>query len=209
MKMFTDDIRGLMDYLEIDKAHVLGLSLGGMIALSFVLEHPLKVNKLVLINTLAKLPDDFDTEEYLQTRIKNLELLKEDPEKSFWNSTRFGFHQQFRRKMKNNPKKKFYGLWSVDDVISYYQTNPATPQDMRNIAASFQTYNAYDRLSEIKHKTLLLTASHDMLVPKAKMFEIYKKMPNSTIEVIQKAGHESPKEKAPEINQKIISFLER
>jgi len=207
MEMFVDDIKGLLDYLKISRAHVIGLSLGGMIGLNFVLKLPNQVNKLVLINTLAQLPDDFDPETYINSKIKALELAKKDPELSFWQSTHFGFYHKFRRKMKANPKERFYGLWSVEDVLKYYKTDPPTAQDVRNIASSFKTHNAYRRLHEIKHKTLLLTASHDRLVPKEKMFEIHKKMPNSTYQIIEKAGHESPKEKAPEVNKAIIEFL--
>ena len=208
MEMFVDDIEGLMDYLEISTAHLLGLSLGGMIGLNFILKHPKRVNKLVLINTLAQLPDDFDPETYINSKIEALELAKEDPELSFWQSTQFGFYHKFRNKMKANPKEKFYGLWSVEDVLNYYKTNRPTAQDVRNIASSFKTHNAYEKLSEIKHKTLLLTASHDRLVPKEKMLEIHRKMPNSIYQIIEKAGHESPKEKAPEVNKAIIEFFE-
>ena len=207
MEMFVDDIEGLMDHLEISRGHLLGLSLGGMIGLNFILKNPGRVNKLVLINTLAQLPDDFNPETYVDSKIKALELAKKDPELSFWQSTQFGFYHKFRNKMKENPKEKFYGLWSVEDVLKYYKTDPPTAQDVRNIASSFKTHKAYEKLSEIKHETLLLTASHDRLVPKEKMLDIHKQMPNSTYFVIEEAGHESPKEKAPEVNRAIIKFL--
>ena len=207
MEMFAGDIVGLIDYLGIRKAHLIGLSLGGMIGLNFILKFPDRVNKLVLINTLAQLPDDFDPEIYVNSKIKGLELAKKDPELAFWQSTQFGFYPKFRNKMKVNPKEKFYGLWSVEDVLNYYKTDRPTAQDIRNIAASFKTHNIYEKLSEIIHKTLLLTASHDRLVPKEKMLEIHNKMPNSTYHIIEKAGHESPKEKAPEVNRAIIKFL--
>jgi len=208
MEMFVDDIMGLMDYLEIRKAHIIGLSLGGMIGLNFILKYPNRVNKLVLINTLAQLPDDFDPENYISSKIEALELAKKDPELSFWQSTQFGFYPKFRAKMKANPKEKFYGLWSVEDLLNYYKTDPPTAQDIRNLASSFKTHKAYEKLHEIIHKTLLLTASHDRLVPKEKMFEIHERMPNSTYLIIEKAGHESPKSRAPEVNIAIIKFLE-
>ncbi|GAH59561.1 unnamed protein product, partial [marine sediment metagenome] len=89
MEMFVDDIKGLLDYLKIDKAHLIGLSLGGMIALTFVLKYPERVEKLILINTLARLPSDFDPEAYIKTKINGLESMRRDPEKSFWDSTQF------------------------------------------------------------------------------------------------------------------------
>ena len=207
MEMFVDDIKSLMDYLKIEMAHLIGLSLGGMISLNYILKYPNTVNKLILINTLAELPNDFDPEAYVNSRIEALELAKKDSEFSFWQSTRFGFYSKFRQEMKANPTKKFYGLWSVEDVLNYYKTDPPTAQDIRNIASSFKTHNVYEKLHEIKQETLLLTASHDKLVPKEKVLEIHEKMPNSRIHIIQNAGHESPKEKAPEVNKVIIKFL--
>ncbi len=207
MDMFADDLKGLLDYLKIKKTHIIGLSMGGMIALTFISKYPKQVNKLVLINTLAKLPNNFDADAYIQSKIKTLKLKNKDPEKAFWDSIQFGFHTKIRREMKANPKKKFYGIWSAEDLLEYYKTNPSTPQDIRNIANSFKNYEISEKLSNIPHKTLLLTASHDKLVPKSQMLEIHKKLPNSILKIIEEAGHESPKSKAPEINQLIINFL--
>lgn len=43
-----DDLRALLDYLNIKSAHLVGLSLGGRVALDFALEHPERVRSLVL-----------------------------------------------------------------------------------------------------------------------------------------------------------------
>ena len=209
MDMFTDDVKDLMDYLKIKSAHLVGFSFGGMIAQKFVLKYPSYVAKLILINTsgMMKIPKEYDPEPYIQFRIKGLELSKNDPVKAFWESTQLGFPREFREEMLANPKKKFYGLWSVEDLIDYYTTDPPTPQDIRNIAYSFKTLNFSDKLHEINHKTLLLSATHDVLVPKERMIKMQDLLPNSTLKVIEKAGHESPKSNAPEINKAIIEFL--
>jgi pimeloyl-ACP methyl ester carboxylesterase len=54
MKIMADDTVGLMDHLGIDKAHVLGISAGGMIAQELAINHPERVNKLVLACTFAR-----------------------------------------------------------------------------------------------------------------------------------------------------------
>ena len=51
MKLFADDTVCLMNALGISKAHVLGISMGGMIAQELVLNYPEKVAKLVLCST--------------------------------------------------------------------------------------------------------------------------------------------------------------
>ncbi len=49
IKTMADDVSGLLTYLEIEKAHVLGVSMGGMIAQEIVLRHPDIVDALVLV----------------------------------------------------------------------------------------------------------------------------------------------------------------
>ena len=180
-----------------------------MVAQNFVVKYPESVNKLVIINSLPKIPIEYDPEPYIQMRIKGLELRKKDPVKAFWDSTQYGFYPEFRKRMFENPKEKFYGLWSAEDLIDYYTTDPPTPQDIRNISYSFKTHNIFNNLHKIKQETLLLTASHDVLVPKERMMEIHNLLPNSTLKVIEKAGHESHKSNAPEINRTIIEFLQK
>ncbi|MDD1776899.1 MAG: alpha/beta hydrolase, partial [Candidatus Helarchaeota archaeon] len=55
IKMFTDDTVGLMNELKIERAHVLGISMGGMIAQELVLNYPERVEKLVLCSTFASM----------------------------------------------------------------------------------------------------------------------------------------------------------
>ena len=53
MKMMADDTVGLMDHLDIKKAHILGVSMGGMIAQAVAINYPERINKLVLGCTWA------------------------------------------------------------------------------------------------------------------------------------------------------------
>ncbi|MFW9937080.1 MAG: alpha/beta fold hydrolase [Candidatus Thorarchaeota archaeon] len=207
MEMFADDIKNLMEYLNIQKAHFVGFSLGGMILQNFALKYPERINKLVLINSLSKIPEGYGPEMYINSHLKGLELLKQDSVKAFWHGAKTGFHVKFRKEMGANPKKKFYGLWSVEDLIDYYSTNPPTPKDIENMANALSTHHVYERLSEIKHKTLVLAASHDKLVPRSVMENLHNQLSNSIFKIIEESGHESPKEKAPDVNKEIIEFL--
>ena len=53
---FADDLAGLLDHLEVATPHVVGLSLGGMIAQAFALRHPGRAHSLVLADTTAEYP---------------------------------------------------------------------------------------------------------------------------------------------------------
>ena len=53
LDQLADDARDLLDTLKIEKAHWVGLSMGGMIGQAFALRHPKRLGKLVLANTTS------------------------------------------------------------------------------------------------------------------------------------------------------------
>ncbi|MFX0038506.1 MAG: alpha/beta fold hydrolase [Promethearchaeota archaeon] len=207
MELFADDIAGLMDFLKIDKAHIIGWSLGGMIVQNFVLKYPERVNKIVLINTNYGTPDESGPIAYKNMRLAGLKAKQEDPEKAFWNSIRADYHIKFRKQLEADPSKKWYGLWSAEDLIKESMIDPPTVEDIELQAQALNTHHTFERLPEIKNETLLITSTHDRVMPTFVMEEMYERIPNSTLKVIDKAGHGSPRSRAPEINKLIIDFL--
>jgi len=207
MEMLADDIIGLMDYLKIDKTHIIGRSLGGMIAQYFALKYPEKVQKLVLMTTNPRVPDEKAAELIEKGRIKEIKLLKENPEKSFWQNSRLLFHKNFRKKMKENPEKKFYGIFTTKDLIEQSTKNPSRPQDIENLSHTLRSHDILDQIHNINQDTLLISGSHDRLTPKISMMEIHKRIPNSKIQVIENSGHFLHLSHALEVNKILIEFL--
>jgi len=209
MELFADDIAGLMDFLKIEKTHIIGWSLGGMIVQNFVLKYPERVNKMVLINTNYGTHDESGAEAYKNMRLEGLKAIKEDPEKAFWHSLRQNYHINFRKQLEAEPSKKWYGLWSAEDLIKESMINPPTIEDIEVQAKAASTHHTLERLHEIKNESLLITSTHDRVMPVAVMKEMHERIPNSTLKIIDKAGHGSPRSRAPEINQIIIDFLKK
>lgn len=56
IKMFTDDVAGLLDHLNVEQAIVCGHSMGGVVAQLLAIEHPRKVKKLILASSGAAHP---------------------------------------------------------------------------------------------------------------------------------------------------------
>ncbi|MHA1688607.1 MAG: alpha/beta fold hydrolase [Promethearchaeota archaeon] len=209
METLADDIAGLMDYLHISKAHFLGFSLGGMIIQNFALKYPSLIEKIVLINTSPGIPRKGGIELFRKNQLERIEAIKKDPEQVLWSDIKRGFHISFRKKMKANPKMKFYGIWSVEDLINYIKNNPSTEKDVENQIYALKSHDTWKYLHDITHETLLIAASHDKLTPLSVMEQIHKKLPNSKLHVIQNAGHELHHSRAPEVNKLIIEFLRK
>ena len=209
METLADDIKCLMDELKIDKAHIMGWSMGGAIVQNFVIKYSERVNKVILINTFLDLPtDEGGIEALKKSRFDEIKMIKKDPVKAYWQSARIFYYREFRKQMQLNPKKKFYGLWSVEEEIKETTIDVPTISEIENQINAIKTHKTIERLSQIKNKTLVLAASHDKVCPKSNMEKMHKLIPNSTLKIIEKAGHNSPKSRTPEVNKIIIDFLE-
>jgi len=207
METLANDIKELLNYLEIKKAHILGTSMGGIIAQQFALQHPDYVDKLILVNTVSGAPDNVGLELLKRNRLDQLELIKKDPEKAFWDNAHIWFYHKYRKELKANPMKKFFGIWSAEDEIRESIILMPTPRDIELQIEALKDFNTLEKLHELKCQTLLLAASHDRVCSKSNAEEMHKRIPNSILRVIEKAGHESPKTRALEVNKIILNFL--
>lgn len=208
METYADDINGLLDFLKLDKVNILGWSLGGMIVQNFVLKYPQRVNKLILINTLPEWPgDEKGIEMYVNGQIEAYHSKLKDPLNSFFETAKQGYSRNFFKQMKEDPNKTFYGLFSAQDIAKNRATDMSTPEDILNMGKALASHKTLDRLKDIKNDTLIICAEKDKLTPKMMNEKIHAGIPNSKLIVLAGVGHDSPLEKAPEINKAIIDFL--
>ncbi|MBA7566553.1 putative aminoacrylate hydrolase RutD [subsurface metagenome] len=109
--------------------------------------------------------------------------------------------------MEANPGKRFFDIFSMEDLIRESTINPSRPQDVINQAEAMKTHYTLERLHKIKNKTLLIAASHDRQTPVSVMTEMRKRIPNSELKVINEAGHFMTLSRASEVNDIILNFL--
>ena len=212
MEVYASDIAGLMDSLSIEKSHIIGHSLGGMIAQNFAILYPNRVDKLILINTIPGLKPpgesiDEAIKRYRENAITGHEAMMKDPLNEFLKGMKSSYSRNFWKIMREEPKKKFHGIWSVEDLVEEKVKFGPTTKDLNNQAHALSTHNTYERLHEIKNNVLILSAEKDKSCPKTMGEKMHELIPNSKFEVIEGAGHQSILEKAPEVNQVIINFL--
>ena len=195
IKLFADDTAGLMNVLGIPRAHVFGISMGGMIAQELVLDYPEKVEKLVLCSTSC------GGAKAVQPSMDVVQLLMADrsalsPEEIVRMDIPTILTEDFIR---NNP----------DFVELHIQRTVKAPLSeeafMRQVSA-LMSFDTYDKLSKIKAPTLILQGKRDILVPPENGSILAEAIPNAKLVYFENSAHilAEEMEKVPQV---IMNFL--
>jgi pimeloyl-ACP methyl ester carboxylesterase len=213
MKIYASDIAGLLNVLGIEKTHIVGHSLGGMIVQNFLIYFPDKAKKAILINTIPGItppgvPNEKGIKMYAESAVNNIQLLKEDPLDNFLKNAKRSYSRKFYKKMVENPDKKFHGIWSVKDLVKEKTEYGPTNEDIIHQAEALKTHNVYEKLPNIETEVLVIAAEKDKTCPLTMNKKIHELLPNSKLVVIENAGHQSILEFPSIINKHIINFLE-
>jgi len=197
-QMLADDTVGLLKVLDIDKAVVMGHSMGGFIAQAIALAHPQGVEKLVLCSTNFGGPHHIPVTE---EAMKVLSDVSSDPLTRFKNgiivSTAPGWAD-------NNPEIiQRWVKWRIANPIdpAPYQAQFAIGLGLLPEAAAFE-----QKLSQVDVPTLILFGKDDKVVPPENAALLAGRIPESTTIIFPNAGHFFPIE-IPEIaSQAVIEF---
>jgi pimeloyl-ACP methyl ester carboxylesterase len=196
MDMFVDDIKKLLDHLNIqEKIHLCGVSMGGMIAQNFVIKYPDIVKTVILCATAAcHDPTSFIDE------IKQSENLED--EERFLVSLNQLFSNSFIEKLKKN--KAFYENLKYTMMFE----DPVSLQDNINQASAIEkTHNTRESLHKIKQPTLIIAATEDKVIPIEESKFLNEKIPNSRLEVLKGLGHGFIVEESDKVNDLMWNFL--
>lgn len=171
----ADDVAGLMDALRIDQAHVLGWSMGSLVAQEVALRHSEKVGKLVLY------APDCGGSEAVKPAPEVLEELTNTsgtPEEVGMRLFGLLFPPEFLR---DNPE--FYKVFPMP-------TEPSHPENMGRQAEAVGSWNgSCDRLSEIDRPVLLVSGTEDVIAPPDNSLFMAERIPGSWLVRFEGAGH--------------------
>jgi len=193
----ADDTAGLMDALDIKKAHVCGLSMGGMIAMEFALRHPGRLDRMILSGAPgAPARAAFHpimTWNWVKANDKTGEVFASQQFTSLF-STAFLRNreavQQTVAMLSGNP-------------------NPVGPQAYSRQAQAILRFDILDRLAGVKAPTLCIVGEQDLLTPVHECREVADKIPGARFEVIKGDGssHVVPIERPHDFNDLVTKFL--
>jgi pimeloyl-ACP methyl ester carboxylesterase len=175
--MMADDTRGLLDALGVERARVIGVSMGGMVAQELALRHPDRVRALHLGCTMAR-PDRY------------LAALS-----AAW--------RELRAQMGYERALRAMGFWLfaagtynerpefVEMIVQNALANP-----YRQTLVGFQrqleaviAHDTLDRVAEIRCPTLVSVGEEDILLPPRFSRELAARMPGARFELVPGAGH--------------------
>jgi pimeloyl-ACP methyl ester carboxylesterase len=196
--MMADDTAGLLDFLGIEKAHVLGLSLGGMIAQELALNHPDRVNSLILAATAACPHAGAPRSAHIVGNLLSMAEKGVDLESRVRAFMAWAFTPKF-----------FENTDQVKMVVNLTVSNPF-PQPTQGLAGQVSAsmhHDTRDRLDQIKAPTLVLVGSQDLLLSVDRSKELAEKIPAAELQVLEGAGHFMCFEHADRFNQAVLDFL--
>ncbi len=191
LKAFAEDVHLLLDQLRCAPTHVIGLSLGGMVAQVLALEHPGDVRSLVLADTTSTL-----SPEGRRAMIERGEAAKRGGMASVLDST---LQRWFT--------PGFMGSSVVEQCRSRLLAN-----DVRGWAATWQAIAEVDtelRLGEIRVPTLVVIGDADLSVPVSRAQAMAERIPGAVLRVLAGAPHMAPLECPELFDPPVVEFLKR
>ena len=198
-KMMAGDTIALMDHLGIDRAHILGGSMGGMIAQHIAIGHPQRVDKLILFSTSAggqPLRDMlFDLTEATTPNWNrsSSDLAGADLRKLTAAIASRSFNQPFNRLM-------------VVPLARLMLRLGITKVPAGQIEA-MMTHDVLDRLNLIQAPTLILTGSKDRLMPPQSSEVLASRIAGAKLVIIDGGSHVVAGEMLDRFTKEVLGFL--
>lgn len=187
---YVDFLDQFCKQLKIERATLVGESMGGWIAAAFTLAFPDRVDRLVLVDAAGYAPPaNFDYR------------------------TLYGLNPSSREGMKKLAGRIFFNkAFAGDQVMDQFMAQRIGAGDgytINMIIASMIRGEDFidNRLEDIRQPTLIVWGREDGLIPLSDGQRFKKDIPNSTLAVIEQCGHVPNFEKAAEFNTALLKFL--
>lgn len=193
----AEDVAGVIQNLQLGPTHVVGISMGGMIAQELAIRHPDLVDKLVLVSTTAGGPTAVNA----RPEVTALLLSQEpDIEKRVRNTFTQISGEGY---MEAHPEE-------LDQIIQNSLAKPMSPESyQRQLGAAMvhATRGVAERLDQIAAPTLVIHGEADPLIPYENGKFLAAHIKGARLSSYPGVGHLSTLEAAERFNRDVIEFL--
>ena len=197
MDNYARDLLSLLEHLAVTRAHVLGSSAGGPIAMRFALDHPGMVESLLLINTMS-----YSSEPERTVRQRELDSLRA-------NGARLGQAAAVEQALegrqpdlRQSQPQRFQHLRDLN--LDRYDGIASTLQSYLDIGDSIEK-----RLGELRMPTLIVHGDADARIPVTRSHALHRGISGSDLHVIPGAEHGLLTNEAEQLQGLILQFLSR
>jgi pimeloyl-ACP methyl ester carboxylesterase len=197
LRTWVDQALGLMDNLGLEKAHLVGNSFGGAIALRLAAEHPDRVGRVVLMGSMGV---HFPITEGLD-RVWGYEP-------SFENMRRVLDVFAYSRELVNDElaEVRYRGSIQPGFQEAFAAMFPADESGSRQRwVESMRTPD--DDLRSLQHRTLIVHGREDQVIPLQNSYDLESLLPNADLVVFSHCGHWSMIERTADFNRMVRDFF--
>lgn len=198
--VWAQDLHGLLGALEIERAYVLGYSMGGMVAVNLALQHPEMVEALILANSGGARRPTMSEEQMRQMaeqrRMRMERVEREGLAATMDESTAMMFSPGFPERNKE-AFERYKAVRLKNDPQSYLRM-------MRSMGTMFG--GAPPDLSKIQCPTLIIGGEHDGLMGAEGAKATQQAIAGSQLKIMP-TGHASAIEQPEEFNKAVMDFL--
>ena len=193
IKLFANDTRGLLDALGIERAHVLGWSLGTYIAQEFTLRYPDRVEKLILY------AGDCGGKEAIYPGPEIMEALGDTSASSRERGERLLATLFPEKWLKEHPDPRTY----FPEV-----TETSSPENIKRQYQAWQKWKGtYSRLAKITQPTLLITGADDVNTPWQNSLIMIDLIPGAWLVQLEGGGHGVMYQYPKKFGRIVLTFL--
>jgi 3-oxoadipate enol-lactonase len=187
----VEDLRGFIEYLQIKRFHLIGLSMGGSTAIGYALKYQDRLASLALVSTgaagydvskkIARI-DQIAREQGLQTA------------RAKWKETTLTWYKREKRAIRELMETM------IDEHSGAIWLDP--------MRGRYQREDDLQRVHTIKVPVMIFAGAADRIfLPLAKL--LHERIPNSTLKVYEEVGHMVNLEAPERFNRELKEFLER
>ena len=175
------DAAKLIDHMQIERAHIMGASMGGMIAQTFAIEHPHRTKTLIsIMSQPGELTVGQPTQEAMELIVTPApsdrdEYIAFAPKWQLWQSKKYRSDEISRR----NAIRDF-------DRSNYPEGGP------RQMAAIYASGSRAEGLQKLQVPALVIHGTEDQLITPSGGERTAELIPNSTLLMVDDMGHDMP-----------------
>lgn len=186
----AEDAVQVLDERGIERAHVVGTSLGGMVAQEVALTYPERVEKLALLCTTGGASDGYPFPEQTVRLLAEAPTLPPDV--------------ALRRFVENAVSARGE---LVETLVARRAASPPDPAGWAAQAAASAGFDAWDRVPRIAKETLVLAGDEDNVVDPRNSWLLAERIPNARLHVLPGTGHLFFWERPAEVVNLLNDFL--